>query len=726
MIFGEDNLTKIMIKQISDFFISYKMQIVIIFLSAFVLYFNTLFNDYSLDDQMVIYDNEYVTQGIDGIDDILTTDAFEGFFGKRGSKLISGGRYRPLSFITFAIEWEFFGQNPKVSHFINIFLFACLSVFIFVFLTLLFNTNNSNKWYFSFPFIASMLYAFHPIHTEVVANIKGRDEILCFLFAILSCIAFIAALKNTKTKYYVITIILFFLSLMSKENGITFLGVFVLIYYLKFSKFNIKDLFNKLLLPIVSASIFLFIRSKYTQTGVSEVSSEILNNPFSIASSSEKWATIFYSFFKYLKLLIFPIDLTHDYYYNQIPYKSFTDITVIISIVSVLGLCFFILKNIKNKSNKILFSILFFIITFSIVSNVFFTVGIIMNERFMFIPSLGFSIVCAFLFEKFYSKKNSTLLFSILGVILIGYGFKTIDRNKAWKDNLTLFGTDYHISTNSAKVATSYGGSLIDESDRIESLKKKNLILDSSIQVLNRAIKIYPTHSQSWLLLGNATMKRYNDPQKAIKIYKKSVQLRPNSFFDGEYNLGVMYYNIKEYDSALKYITTANKIKPNHNEAKEILTKTLSKLGRADEALGSIGNDLNSKASIALNTLDSKDYDKALSIANDILNSNPANATANYVKGIVLSKFKGQMNLGLPFLEKSIGKPETQSSWIENLAVAYGMTGRYKETIPLLEEVIKMNPNDPNPYFNLSTTYNILGDKQKAVYYQNLGQSKKQ
>ena len=72
-----------------------------------LIYSNTIWNDYANDDTIVLTENNFTKKGFDGIKDLMTHDAFEGFFGDRGSTLIQGGRYRPLSLVSLAIEYQF-------------------------------------------------------------------------------------------------------------------------------------------------------------------------------------------------------------------------------------------------------------------------------------------------------------------------------------------------------------------------------------------------------------------------------------------------------------------------------------------------------------------------------------------------------------------------------------------------------------------------------------------
>jgi hypothetical protein len=88
---------------------------------AFFLYAPSLRYGYVLDDQMVYVNNQYVQEGFAGIGKILSTESFAGFFGEQKNLLV-GGRYRPLSIVTFAIEKGLFGQNAALSHVVNLLL----------------------------------------------------------------------------------------------------------------------------------------------------------------------------------------------------------------------------------------------------------------------------------------------------------------------------------------------------------------------------------------------------------------------------------------------------------------------------------------------------------------------------------------------------------------------------------------------------------------------------
>ena len=208
----------------------YKWQVLIVFLFGVLLYANTLSFDYALDDRLMIFENKFTKDGFKSIDKIMSTDAFVGFFGEN-KNLLTGGRYRPLTHVMFAVEWALFGKNPFMGHLINILLYGLLGVVILIFLKKLFGDYDKANWYMSLPFIATLLYLAHPIHTEVVANIKGRDEIVTSLLSVLSVYVALLYVDKKKITYLILVFVVYFLALFSKENAITFLAIIPLTVY---------------------------------------------------------------------------------------------------------------------------------------------------------------------------------------------------------------------------------------------------------------------------------------------------------------------------------------------------------------------------------------------------------------------------------------------------------------------------------------------------------------
>lgn len=154
---------------------------------AFLLYVNTLGHGWALDDAIVITDNMFTTRGVEGLGGIFSKDTFFGFFKVEGKEtLVSGGRYRPLTVALFAVVYEMFGDKPGAFHFLTILLYALLCFVVYRVVRLLLAERfggDSGAW---LALIAAGLFAAHPTHTEVVANVKGCDEIVTLLFSMLT------------------------------------------------------------------------------------------------------------------------------------------------------------------------------------------------------------------------------------------------------------------------------------------------------------------------------------------------------------------------------------------------------------------------------------------------------------------------------------------------------------------------------------------------------------
>ncbi len=635
----------------------------LLFAVAFVFYGNTISNQYALDDSIVITENKFTRQGIEGIDDILKHDSFTGFFGKQ-KKLVSGGRYRPLSIVTFALEYELFGKNPHVSHFINVFLFGLTGVFIFLIFSSLFWHVENRPWYLSLAFLTALLFIAHPVHTETVANIKGRDEILSFLFALLALFESIRYTREIKLKYLILSFIFFLLALMSKENAITFLAVvpLTLYFFRQRASGSISRPVLITLIPLALATIlYLAIRFAVLGFFTTEPPNELMNNPFLHATLSEKYGTIFLTLGYYLKLLFYPHPLTFDYYPYHISLVEITNIKAVVPLVVYLGITAYAIVKLKSKS-IISYSILYYLITLSIVSNLFFPVGTFMNERFLYMPSLGFSIILAYIIShSLYQAikpehfRPLMILVFVLGILVFS-GFKIIRRNQDWKNNFTLFTHDVMISSNSAKSNTSAGGVYLENAIEMEDSVKKKQYLEKSIHYLRKALDIHPKYTDANVLLGNAWY-HYNLNIDSTLFYYSKV-LEKNS------NYSRLYKNMK----------------------------------------GIVGDQR-------------VDIDQKISVCKTALRYNPDSFYFHYKLGKFYAQHKNRMDEGIRFLKKAVEiKPESVEA-LKDLGVAYGLQKQYKQSIDAFDRALELSPNDPQLYINQGINYRQTGKESKAAQY---------
>lgn len=536
-----------------------KIQLIILLLLAWGLNINTLFNDYAVDDPVILTENSLVKKGITGIPEILTTEYFYGFEKKEGG--LPGGRYRPVALIVFAIEYQLFGLNPMVSHFINVLLFSLLIALLFKLLKNYIFKNHSPY----LAFITCLLFVAHPIHTEVIANVKSRDELIVFILLIITSFAYIIYCQ----KKYVLAIVVglgsYFLALMTRESAMPFIGIVPLIAYFFFDKSILKSL--KLAIPLIFVFIaYMVIRLMIIGSSPSQIS-EIGNAPFLYATATQAFATKVYILLKYIWLMVYPHPLASDYGYNQIPYINMNSVPFFLSSIIIIGLITFAIATYKKRS-IISFSILYFFITIFLFSNFIIDIGAPLAERLLFEPSLAFCIVLAILYltmaDRFFVLANCILL-----TIMLLFSAKTISRNRDWKNDFTLYTTDVNNVPGSIRANKYSALNFIEKAVNETNKDLKNDYLNRAVMYDQRILHLIPNNAaiiEDFAVISDIYFNEGNEYCRTGKIneailnYKKALRLNENNI-DAWYNLSKNYTFI--HDTLNAEITMKNVLKLN-------------------------------------------------------------------------------------------------------------------------------------------------------------------
>ncbi|MCC6816092.1 MAG: hypothetical protein IT267_06740 [Saprospiraceae bacterium] len=523
----------------------------LIILVSLLLYFRCFNYGFALDDTIVYDENKFVAKGFSGIYDILSKESFTGYFGQQ-QNYVAGARYRPLSLITFAVEHQIWGKKPELAHIINVLIYGFCGVVLLGFFK---RIKAALNWSSILVFCASLLFIAHPIHTEAVANIKGRDELMCMLFSIISMNYLLDYIDFRKIKFLLISMFSYFLALMSKENAITFLAIFPLtVFY--FRNFSFLQSIKQTFTLWIPAILFLIIRSKVLGFffGNSTVILDLMNNPFVGMRIDEKISTIILCIGWYIKLLFIPHPLTHDYYPYHVPKIGFNDSLSWIAIVSVLSIL--ILSFIFRKKNALQgYAVLFFFISISIVSNVFFPVGTFMNERFLFIASISFIMLLIEFFSWLSKRYNAypNLSLSCIGGIFLIYSFLTITRVPAWMSGDSLNFSAINVSKNSARINLFMGVTYFKKAEVEADPAKKKKNLDEASRYIDKALFIFPNYGQGLNMKAGilAEYHKLSGGTEDFLIYiEKVVEKEPNLKFVNDY---LKYIGQEPNNKALLY-----------------------------------------------------------------------------------------------------------------------------------------------------------------------------
>jgi protein O-mannosyl-transferase len=515
---------------------------------------------YVLDDEIVIWKNAYVQDGFSGIKKIFGADSFMGYFQKKEDLYrLPGGRYRPMSLATFAVEiglWgkpesekttEKAGENradtktfgrgiPEYSHVVNILMYGLLGVLLMQILAGLFAGDRERPWWFSVAFFGAAIFVFHPLHTEAVANIKGRDEIIALLGGLGALYASMRYFDTRKFYWQIIAAVAMLIGLFSKENTLTMIPIIPLTIWW-FGRSNsggrptLANCFSGTWLLWVAAAIFIFMRYQalgYMVDHGKVMPPDLMNDSFLGMKMGEKLATIFLTLGWYIKLLFFPYPLTHDYYPYHVPKVNWSDWRAFGSLALYVGLGIWSLRAAKSRSVTA-YAFIFFVATISIVSNLFVSVGSFMNERFAFMPSVAFCLLAGwFLAEKLPQLiKNEPGSPNLLGTILLlaGLGagaWATIDRVPDWATGFALNESAVRRSPNSARAQSFYTSAIYNERymQTKEPAEKAKWVDTMEVHV-KKALEIYPDYGSAWVMRANVAFARFETDIQMDKLFNE-------------------------------------------------------------------------------------------------------------------------------------------------------------------------------------------------------------
>ncbi len=447
----------------------------------------------------------------------------------------SNGLYRPLTLLSYSANLILFGDSPFSFHLINLALYIFICFFVYLLIKKLFNDSL-------LAFISALLFLVLPIHTEVVANITGRSELLCLFFGLLALLEF----SKEKVNYWLLGLYTL-LSIGSKETGIALLPVLAIMLYQKERAINL-DILKKYFLNISSALIaaLLYLTLRFFSLGINSflnIKTSLIENPLLFVDPFTRAGTALKILWMYMYKTIWPVNLCSDYSYNQISaIGSWLNIGTILGLLMMLFSVFIILRHI-NKKNILSLAASIFLFAFLPISNIFFGIGTIAGERLFFYPSLGICLITGFIIWKIFHaiqhNKNKILFLSIITLILALYGLISLNRQTAWLNETNLFISAGKCAPDSVLSRSNLGAVYLLQGS-----------LDKAEQELLVSKNIAPLYSKGLNNLGLVYFKK-GDYAKAQELYFESLHLEYP--YPGTYENLVLLYLTEGKPDLAKY-----------------------------------------------------------------------------------------------------------------------------------------------------------------------------
>ena len=492
----------------------------IILLLTFIVYFPALQNGFVWDDQFYIQDNPLI-RSVD-LKKIFSTNVI--------------GSYNPITIVAYALEYKFSGLNNSVFHGVNLFFHLLNTVLVYVFILLLCKKKT-------IALAVSLLFGIHPMHVESVAWASGLKDLLYTFFFLASVIFYLKYLDLKQKKYYLLSLLLFPLSLLSKAMAAPLPVVLLLIDYFKNRKFNLNVWLEKL--PFVLMAAIVGTTAVLAQQSANAIHTEAF--PF-----SQRIVFACYGFINYLFKLVLPVQLSSYYPYpissgENLPAVYYLYVPLLIGFITF---TFYTLRHYR----LFFFCITFFTLTVFLVLQLLPIGGTIIADRFSYVPSIGIFYLVAeglYLLWKKTGIVNFKLPFAILSAVaVILLSIKTYSQCAIWKDEFTLWN---EVINNTQKVPLAYcnrGLSLM-------AMKRE----EDALKDFTKTIELMQDYPKAYNSRGIIFQNRHQN-KEALDDFTKAIELKPD-YVNAYINRGNVLRDEKKYPEAANDYSKAISLEPN-------------------------------------------------------------------------------------------------------------------------------------------------------------------
>lgn len=552
---------------------------------AMLVYSPSFDYDFVYDDDAVVKENKFVQQGTAGLGKIWTTSYFQGY-----DKTMNARAYRPIPLTTLALEYQFWGLNAKVNHVFNLLFYGLIGFFTFLFLAKLLRSFHP-----AIPVIATLFFLVHPIHLEVVANIKSRDTMLGYLNFVIAAWLLLLHFDTKKWLPLLASVIFYSIGLFSKEEVLTTVALipFMLWFFrdAKPAKAAITTL------PyFVAVVVYVTVRSQILG-GLNEgiELTELDNSLLACNGIGERTASGMLVLGKYLLMTLFPHPLISDYSFKTLPIVNWNDWRVYLALLGNLGLVALLIQGFKKKK-LYSYGVLHYFITVSMFTSIIVTNVSAYNDRFLFTPVLGICLGLAWYLSRLIkqpsegtSKNLGTFIKDNLAVTAIVCLLTTVAIGKIethlpyWKNRFTLFEHDAKLAPENARMRKNHGGSLarmaVDAQKTDPNAARQYAI--KAIQELDAALAIYDNIPTGYIHKGNMYI-ILGEYDKAETALKKALTQSPGNYY-AITSLGNIYLRNSKYNECIEILERIGKEHKKPNDA-YMLSVCYERIGNIQKA----------------------------------------------------------------------------------------------------------------------------------------------
>lgn len=391
-----------------------------------------------------------------------------------------GNLYRPLLGASIATTYRVVGREPWAYHLTNVALYGTTVACIAVLLTLVLPLPRAA--------VAAALFAVHPIHVEVVANVSHRTELFAALFG---CLALIVSIERSRPAApwaasawaTLLLFLLFLLAFLSKESALAFV---LLVPFVVVASGQFAEERRRALKPfcVALASAVTYLSLRWIVLGPAAAGTDpplFLVNPLAHVGTETRVLSSLTLLGKYLALCFVPWPLSSDY-----SFAKTTAVTAIYGTGSLAYLSLLVLVLVSSLIGAFWRSVhwlwgVWFCLSFSITSNLLFPIGTAFAERLAFLPSLA---VCGLITDWVFLCRSRALRAVLVGALAVLGMLGTVVQASYWASDETLRSREVEVVPESARAQQNFATVCMNKGQ-----------FQRAQDHLRRALQIYPAYA---------------------------------------------------------------------------------------------------------------------------------------------------------------------------------------------------------------------------------------
>jgi protein O-mannosyl-transferase len=488
-------------------------------LLSIIVFFPSIKGPFIYDDTNLIVKNEHI-HSLSKIKEYFISST-------RAGALKSDNLYRPLSTVTYAVIYNFFGAKATFFHLFNIILHSVNGF-------LLFHLLKQLKFKHIVALFAVIIFLVHPIQTESVSYISGLPDIMILTWILLSTLLFLKLPEKNATTWHVLGLYMCTIcGFLTKEVGVIIPPILLLLLIYIWPK--IKGINRKKLLAHIGGISILagiFLICKFTILNFEDSIGLSIGDDLYEGSIIVRIYTFLWAVPEYFKLIFFPKDL---FFIKEGPVvTTYGSIHTILGSIIILAGAVLSILSLKKKRIFALGALWFAIAIFP-VTGILIPLNAVYFEHWLYTPIIGIALLVSYFLCKINNKRK--IGYIVLIIIILIFSGRTFTRSAEWADPIAFY---------------------------------KNELSYNDTAVL---------HSQ----IGLAYMVKREWAGNAIEHFEKAIEIDASLVYPYT-NLGVLYLHLGEEQKAAKSLFISLQLNPSNASTIKALQKLSMNVGKNDVA----------------------------------------------------------------------------------------------------------------------------------------------